>query len=595
MNKLKALQSVSAKSVAETNGNVRAILTAPVVDSHGDVFDTKTMVLPLKGGEKAVASNMDGTEAVNIPIVTNHDLETGGINTDVRDTIGHVVSAKLNDKDELEAELFFSSIDEAQKMKTLILEGCLDDCLSLVYWHYGESEDGVIRNSEPFQLGVVWKGSNHRARVIAKSHALNEEEPKATDTLAEAPAELSKEESNNPKEEEVTKTTEVAAKAAAEAPNQVVSQHTETVDTIERQREIATKAMAALNIGDSAEYRRLNAEMGKLVDNDVKRLAAKAAAAEGRLGYASIEQDFVQAFLDAEGAKVQQPRGILSRITTKTLTGNSAEYRKRVRTQEFVYKPAPYGKKKVVQNVKPTWLNVKVQPWAVIASWDEEIAEDAPFDYYAEVISDLNEGADDNRIFNMFAFAGGDFGGRTYAATGILPILKTAGGRYVKYAADSTFAKALATAYGKIVTTSKNPQIGLAMTRATRASLAGVQDSQGRLLFTGSQSSVNLGLLGEVYIEEVPASVVPDGTIVMGDFSQYVQVEKGGLKLLASQHATLGDVSLYQTDGEAMRARQRIAGGPLLKEAFVVLGTANDTDGGKAAITLPAQPSTAGY
>lgn len=655
MTKKSTLQQLSVKSL-DSDGEksvVQAILTAPIPDGDGEVYDTHSMQVPLRGGGSKRASELDGTEELNIPFVTNHDLKTGGINVDVRETIGKVIRGKLNEAGEFVVDLFFSSIKEAQDMYTLVKEGCLDDCLSLVYWHYGASEDGVIYNAEPFQLGVVWKSSNERARVMAKSMSLkerndvtkvdveakkkelaakqaevealetevqeaeaagvaedgkqenqNEEQSENKETQAEAEkaeeARKAKEaeeaqakadadaeekrkteeaEAARKKEEEKEVTAkEVAAKAAASAPNGDVKQEQTNINDTKDTRELAVKSLRALRDGDFSQVRSMT-----------KKLAAKAA---GRGAYEDItgedtEVSILSAQIDNDARKLyEESGGLASRVTKKHLNGSNTEYKFRKKSGRFVFKPAPYGSAKEVQHIAPVYESVKVQPWAVIAAWDEEAAEDTPYDYYADVTADLGDGALFNEEFLIMGFGGGTFGGRTYAATGILPILKTAGNRSEQYVADSTFPAKLAAAMGKVVSTTRNARIDLVMTRATRATLAGIADADGRLMFTGG-NNIDLGLMGSVDIVEVDESILPDGQIVVGDLTQYVSVEKGGLKLLASQHATIDGVSLYQTDGEALRARQRLAGAPYFNESFYVL-TLGTT------ITVPAIPTVDG-
>lgn len=658
MTKKSALQQLSVKSLTTDSKDsiVQAVLTAPVPDSDGEVYDTRSMQVPLRGGGYKRGSELDGTEDLNIPFVTNHDLTTGGINRDVRETIGKVVRGKLNDAGEFVVDLFFSSIKEAQDMYTLIKEGCLDDCLSLVYWHYGESDDGVIYNAEPFQLGIVWKSANERARVMAKSISLKErddvtkidvetkkkelaakqaevealetevkeaeaaeadnqeteEEKQAReqaeadakakeeaekaeadekarkekeDADAQARADAEAEEKRKADEAEAAKKAEeekevtakqTAAKAAAGAPNTTVEQASVRNEDTKEERELSVKSLRALRHGDFSRLRALD-----------KKLAAKA---EGRGSYEDItgedaETSILSAQIDHDARKLyEEAGGLASRVTKKHLNGSNTEYKFRKKNGRLVFKPAPYGSDKDVQHLVPVYESVKVQPWAVIAAWDEEAAEDTPYDYYAEVTADLGDGALFNEEFMIMGFGGGTFAGRTYAATGILPVLKTAGGRSEQYVADETFPAKLAKALGKVVSTTRNASIDLVMTRLTRSTLAGIADQDGRLLFTGG-NSIDLGLMGTVNIVEVDESILPDGQIVVGDLTQYVSIEKGGLKLLASQHASVDGVSLYQTDGEALRARQRIAGAPYFNESFYVLTLGTE-------ITVPAIPST---
>lgn len=622
-------RKLSVKAITTDGDIVRAVISAPVVDLQGELFDTKTMLIPLRDGTQRIGAELGGDERWNVPLVINHDLDMGGINEDVRDTIGSVWNGKLNDDGELEVELKFSSRPIAQEMLTLIIEEHLLDCFSIVAWRGPADNDGVIRYSELVQLGLVWKGANQNARVLEivakalgsernddvsevekkkqelaakqaevdalqaevdeaeKADTEETEAPKETPAPEEKTEEKSDEKAEDTEEEEtkaedaneeekgkdkVTKS--VAAKAAASKPNTEAKQTAkDTAADAHELKKLATKSLVALKRGDMGEVRAIAA---KAVEN-------------GRGNYADItgedtDTSFLQAQIDAEAAKLYEDAGgLVARVTRKSLTGNSTEYRKRIKRGRLTYAPAPYGENKKVQHSVPEWFEAKVQPWAVIAAWDEEAAEDAPYDYIDDVTEDLFDGALFNEEFMIMAFAGGTFGGRTYAPTGILPILNTAGNRYTKYVADATFVKTLTTALGKVVSTSRNARFALAMTRTTRASLAGITTTGGKLLFDGGDS-VALGLMGSVDIIEVESTIVPDGEIVIGDFSQYIDVQKGGVKILGSQHASLDNVSLYQSDGEAVRGRQRIGGGPIFVEAFYVLGTGNN-------MAIPAQPA----
>lgn len=654
MTKQKSLQHVSVKAMETAPKGmgtiVTACLTAPVVDSDGEVYDTYSMQVPVKGGGYVTGKDLDDSQDLNIPIVTNHDLETGQINRDVRETIGRVMSGHLDDEGKLITKLYFSSIAEAQKIATLIDEGVLDDCLSLVYWHYGASSDGVIYNSEPFQLGVVWKSANQRARVIASSKSLKTEgndvpkrdaetirkelaakqadvealetelqdaEPveshdaaddkqapdadkaedkktegdevkadDAQDTQDDSNEEEAEEETNDQADESEDKEApvkqEIAAKAAAGKVNTDAKQPT-VQDDPDAARELAAKSLRALRAGDSAGFAQFQKEIAKVADGEVSKVVS--AKADGRLAYEDIEGTYTQALIDQDFARLyKEAGGVASKVSKKHLTGNNPSYRKRIKASRYVFAPAPYGKEKVVQHNIDQYKEWKVQPWAVIAAWDEEAAEDSPFDYMQDVTNDLFDGALANEEFLIIGFDGGTYRGRTYERTGVLAHLKAAGGRYTQYAADKTFVPKLAAVLGSVRSTSRNATYSLTMSRSTLASLSGVQTDNGELLFAGAGQSINMGMLGNVNIVEVDDELLPNGQIIVGDWSMYQEVEKGGVKLLGSQHATVDGVSLYQTDGEALRARQRLGGGPLFNEAFWVMGTGTG-------ITLPTQPA----
>lgn len=595
---------------------VTAIVTAPTLDRDGDVIDTASILVPLKDGSLVRAETLTGSEQVDVPFQIDHDPS-------VKSTIGSAKSARYTENGELEVVFRVSSRELAQEMFTLLDEGHLNNAFSITFMYDWEDiEGGILKNVELIEISLVYRGSNRNARLIAISKSIKEKQMEKSAELTEAEAKLAAAQKEvdelKAKESEVTpvettetpapapQPTETAAPAETPAPaeepaeqeqlkeekskmtteQKVIATKTPAQATQEdapkafdekKVRETAIKAIQALRSGDTFTLNNLNKELGK----ELKKKSLE----DGRQPYAEVESDFTQALISWDVTSLYQESGGLSALVNhKSLTGNMTSYRKRIRNARFVFKPAPYGAAKDVQHLKDTFKEYKVQPWAVIAAWDEEIAEDMPYNYYAEVTADLNDGALFNDEFMIMAFDGGVFGGRTYERTGILPTLKEAGGRWSKLVYDKTLPAQLTAALGNIVSTTRNAVITIGGTRTTLAKIAGITDTDGRLLFPNG--AIDLGLMGKVNFVELDAAVVGDDQLVIGDYKMYTDVEKGGLKLLGSQHASIDGVSLYQTDGEALRARQRIGGGVDFIEAFYVLSTGTD-------IVVPAQPTVA--
>ncbi len=196
-NKSKSLLLTTTKSV-DVDGERRVTFVASdnSTDRDGEHMVVETLRLPLKGGGSMTVAEIpaDGTDKVDIPLLTDHELYT------VDKVIGSVRRAFF-EGGKLIFEAGISSRDYAQDLFKLIDEGHLDNSWSISVNDYDYNyETGAISNGEIIEVSLVTRGSNKDAQVLAVKSA----KEKSMDEESKAPV------------EEVKETTETEATEATE-------------------------------------------------------------------------------------------------------------------------------------------------------------------------------------------------------------------------------------------------------------------------------------------------------------------------------------------------------------------------------------------
>ncbi len=180
--KIKTL-SLSKLKTAETEGEHRITFVASTANEDRDyeVMQIDTFRLPLKGGGhiKVAELGESGSDKVDIPLLTNHNL------WDVESTIGSVRKASYVDG-KLIFEAGISSRAYAQDMFKLVEEGHLDNAFSIQFRDFDyDNETKTCSNGEIVEVSLVTRGSNKDAQVLAvkglKGENMNPEETKAKD------------------------------------------------------------------------------------------------------------------------------------------------------------------------------------------------------------------------------------------------------------------------------------------------------------------------------------------------------------------------------------------------------------------------------
>ena len=207
-NKSKSLLLTTAKSV-NVDGERRVTFVASdnSTDRDGEHMVVETLRLPLKGGGTMTVAEIpaEGTDKVDIPLLTNHDLHA------VDKVIGSVRKAFFEDG-KLIFEAGISSRDYAQDLFKLIDEGHLDNSWSISVNDFDYNyETGAISNGEIIEVSLVTRGSNKDAQVLAvksaKEKSMDEESKKVEETTE------AKDETVTEEVEETTKPTVEASEA----------------------------------------------------------------------------------------------------------------------------------------------------------------------------------------------------------------------------------------------------------------------------------------------------------------------------------------------------------------------------------------------
>lgn len=234
---------------------------------------------------------------------------------------------------------------------------------------------------------------------------------------------------------------------------------------------------------------------------------------------------------------------------------------------------APVNLGGVKANDNPTWTSVVFEPfeWALIVAWLDGVQKRSPIAVYNQIVRYIAKEYAKLEDKIILTYAGGTVSGETRPATGLVPILTTAGRVTPVASYDSAdVLPALATAYGAV---ESDQTITLVANRKTWAQLAVSTDGEARPLFTVVGEQVAAGALGTFNV--VLSSVLADGDVVVGAYDDYNLVTRGGLEYLFSREATVGSggsaLNLFTQDASALRADIDITGKPVVNTSFQLL------------------------
>lgn len=197
---------------------VRFVASTAKEDRDYEVVQIDTFRLPLKGGGSIKVSELPtgGSDSVDIPFLTNHDLYS------VEKTIGSVRKAYY-ENGQLIFEAGISSRDYAQDVFKLIEEGHLDNAFSISFRDYDwNMETETITNGEIIEVSLVTRGSNKDAQVLevkaVKGAEMDSKEEMAEETAEEVrtPVEEPQEEAEPVEEPKAEEDGEEKAESEAE-------------------------------------------------------------------------------------------------------------------------------------------------------------------------------------------------------------------------------------------------------------------------------------------------------------------------------------------------------------------------------------------
>lgn len=602
---------------------VRAVVTAPTLDRDGDVIDTQSLKLPLKDGGFVYVKDLTGSEAIDIPFLTDHSFS-------VENVIGSVREAYTNEAGELEVVFGVSSREKAQDMFTLLDEGHLGNAFSItVLYDYADVVDNTIYNAEVAEISLVFRGSNRDARLLAVTKSLlggkmselsidklsqeelaelkakiAEAESKEAETTkeveiaeevktadaedaveaveeaeaeveaeaveAEAEAEVEEvveEEQPNEqeKEEEMEAQKSVATKAAATPVSTVEQKHVEVKENVNDIKILTAKQISAMVKKDYAALAELNAQ-AKAFD---KKILDSKAIAQKELTYTGNTELYLAEQLDRDVETAYGDFGNVGTLVTKINLTESPKYSRIVRDSGVEFGVPGFSGTKPTD--EPAWsrFTLEPKPFAVIVAWNDHMADDAYINAYNEIVRDIAEAEaklEDNLVLVYAGQTAAD--GTVYPAQGLNSLLGAP--REVNYVADDTFVAALAESYGKIQSADRN-NLSMVMSGSTWGKIALLQDKEGRPLWTGTGQTISMGALGNVNVRT--SDVITDDSIFLGNFTRYRLAAKEGMQLRTSSEAVVGDLNLFTDDASAVRAVKRLEGGVTFTNAFVKLVT----------------------
>lgn len=587
---------------------LRVIMTAPTLDRDLEIIDTNTIKIPLRPNGWKYAAEMTENDTPDIGLFLDHEWS-------VEKQAGFVKSLKVNASGQLEAIVKLSSVDNGDRVYTLAKEGALGNSWSIGYSLMNSTlEDGVIKNIELLEFSCVFKGSNRDAVLLdVKSiKGVHMADAKKVQTLADEKATLEARLKEINEEETATPVVEVETPVVPPAPEvkpevtepkveeTVVTPEAPEVEevtpapTVEEETKSVKKETKSMSNQDTAVENIVKKDalptqeetaVKTISKNEARKMIVNAFAAtfnKDEKAFKAIEQEAagLKVINGTSGDPLFLPEVLASDIREKyELSGNvgtlvnkidiegAETFRQLVETAGTGFQPVALGA--VKPEDQPVWTSVVFEPfeWALIVAWLDGVQKRSPIAVYQQIVNYIAREyrkLEDKIILTNPARV---VGSETRAATGLIPILSTSGRNdNVQSYASSDVLPALAKAWGAI---ESDETITLVANRATWASLAVSLDGEGRPLFTTVANQVTVGALGSFNV--VLSQQMGGGEVVIGAFSDYNLVTRGGLSTLFSREAVVGSLNLFTQDASALRADVDITGGPVLITSFYLL------------------------
>lgn len=392
----------------------------------------------------------------------------------------------------------------------------------------------------------------------------------------------------NPKEE-----AEESVEEAPEVEEKTEPQATETKQPVALNKEKKmSKEIAAETVVEPtalADPAVATAEDKKITKNEARKMIVNALAAKyakDEKAFAKIEKElkasmvidgtsgeplFGQEVLANDIRQAYTNVGRVGALVNRIDIEGAEIFRQLVETAGNGFTPVALGGTKDLD--QPVWTPVTFEPfeWALIVAWLDGVQKRSPIAIYNQIVRYIAREYAKLEDKIVLTYAGGTIDGEVRPATGLVPILTTAGRVTPVASYDSAdVLPALATAYGEV---ESDQAITLVANRKTWAQLAVSTDGEARPLFTVVGEEVAAGALGTFRV--VLSSVLEDGDVVVGAYQDYNLVTRGGLEYLFSREATVGEgenaLNLFTNDASALRADIDITGKPVVNTSFQLL------------------------
>lgn len=387
--------------------------------------------------------------------------------------------------------------------------------------------------------------------------------------------------------------TDTSAEEAPEAEEKTEPQAAETKQPVALNKEKKmSKEIAAETVVEPtalADPAVATAEDKKITKNEARKMIVNALAAKyakDEKAFAKIEKElkasmvidgtsgeplFGQEVLANDIRQAYTNVGRVGALVNRIDIEGAEIFRQLVETAGNGFTPVALGGTKDLD--QPVWTPVTFEPfeWALIVAWLDGVQKRSPIAIYNQIVRYIAREYAKLEDKIVLTYAGGTIDGEVRPATGLVPILTTAGRVTPVASYDSAdVLPALATAYGEV---ESDQAITLVANRKTWAQLAVSTDGEARPLFTVVGEEVAAGALGTFRV--VLSSVLEDGDVVVGAYQDYNLVTRGGLEYLFSREATVGEgenaLNLFTNDASALRADIDITGKPVVNTSFQLL------------------------
>lgn len=602
-------KELSAEVITKVQSGVRtirAIVTSGNVDRDGDIVDVKSLRLPLRDGGYVLGKDLNGTQKLDLPLLLNHSF-------DVEDMLGAWQSGEYRpEQNDIVLEAKMSTREKAQDLLKLFDEDLIGNNFSITMSDYTYDQP-YIYDAEVIECSLVFKGSNKDAKLLMVKSLLKGEDM-ADAKKSERIAELKKELNELEAATDEVQADEQAEGEVQDAPAEPTP--TEEVAAIEEAEvaEVEAPAEAEVEAEDEAEEvetKSINKEDTKMTKDIAVKQVKDAPDAEvvetskGLKVFSANEQRemFVKAFIGKATNNTKMLDEVKAKIMGNSVAGDvdvSEIFKSEVVANELRqaytnygnvgslvnkidimgahqwkalrlidgegFKPVGLGGSKPEDDLDFASAPVVPHEHALIVAWYDAIADQTPLAVYNEVIkyiAKMYAQLEDNIVL---AFAGGTFNGETFEATGLQPVLTTAGRVETWDGATATLGTSLGEAIASI---EADGEIAIVTNRSDWARVATLTDTLGRPLFDSVGERVTVGALGSYRV--VLSDAVEAGNMVVGVFSDYDLVTRGSLETLVSREASLSTVNLYTDDATAVRAKVHISGAPAQVESFVLV------------------------
>lgn len=357
---------------------------------------------------------------------------------------------------------------------------------------------------------------------------------------------------------EKTMSKEIAAETVVE-PTALADPAVATAEdkkiTMNEARKMIVNALAAKYAKDEKAFDKISKELKAT-------MVINGTSGEPLFGQEVLANDIRQAYTN-----VGRVGALVNRIDIE----GAEIFRQLVETAGNGFTPVALGGTKDLD--QPVWTPVTFEPfeWALIVAWLDGVQKRSPIAIYNQIIRYIAREYAKLEDKIVLTYAGDTIDGEARPATGLVPILTTAGRVTPVASYDSAdVLPALATAYGEV---ESDQAITLVANRKTWAQLAVSTDGEARPLFTVVGEEVAAGALGTFRV--VLSSVLEDGDVVVGAYQDYNLVTRGGLEYLFSREATVGEgenaLNLFTNDASALRADIDITGKPVVNTSFQLL------------------------